>query len=133
MHLNKHGWGLREMLVLSGILILFLIVAIYYIYSLYNGISEEVSLSHYYGLEDKLENQAIIYINDYYDSNLTSDYITISRSVLRAYDLDISLFDNYGDACSGYVVANKSKGIINTQGYIKCKNYMTEGYEEWRN
>ena len=41
--LNKHGWGLKEMLVLSGILVLFLIIAIYYIFSLYQELYLEVT------------------------------------------------------------------------------------------
>jgi len=133
MYLNKHGWGLREMLVLSGILIIFLIIAIYYIYLLYNNVGEEYTIDYYTNLEDKLEHQSLIYLNDYYEANLTSDYIIISRSILRNYDLDIPLNDPYGDACSGYVTVNKSKGIINTKGYIKCNNYVTDGYEEWKN
>ena len=35
MKLNKNGWGLVEMLVLSGILLLFLLIAVYFIHKLY--------------------------------------------------------------------------------------------------
>ncbi len=35
--LNNGGWGLVEMLILSGILLLCLLVAIYFIYVLYNS------------------------------------------------------------------------------------------------
>ena len=130
--LNKNGWGLREMLVLSGILILFLLIAVYYIYTMYDALEMEVSVKYYYDLEEKLENQARVYLSDYYDEVLTSDYVTITRSTLNAYDLDVNLFDNNGDACSGYVKANKSRGITNVDAYIKCKNYTTAGYEDWR-
>lgn len=130
MKLNKHGWGLREMLFLSGILILFLFVAIYYIYTLYDSFNEEVSVKEYYDMEDKLEENVRIYINDYYEADLTSEKVIIDRSTLRYHDLDVSLLDSNGDACSGYAVVNKSRGIVNVEAYIKCNNYMTEGYEE---
>jgi hypothetical protein len=130
MRLNKHGWGLRQMLLLSGILIIFLIIAIYYIFVLYNSFSEDVTIEEYYDMEEKLEDQARIYLNDYYDGTLTSDNLTITRSILREYNLDVSLIDDNGDACSGYVIASKSKGITNIDGYIKCNNYETKGYQE---
>lgn len=132
MHLNKNGWSLNEMLLLSGILIIFLIIAIYYIVSLYNNFDTEVKTTNYSELEKELENQALVYLNDYYDELLTSEDITITRNVLRSYDLDVILEDNNGKACSGYVMAHKSHGEIYTKSYIKCNDYMTEGYEEWR-
>lgn len=132
MYLNKNGWSLKEMLLLSGILGLFLLVAIYYISALYDNFDKEVKVTNYAELEKNLEKQALIYLNDYYDEILTNDNITITRNVLRSYNLDIILEDNEGKSCSGYVTANKTHGKIYTKSYIKCNNYMTEGYEEWR-
>ena len=132
MKLNKKGWGLREMLVLSGILILFLCVAIYFIVVFYNSFEKDITHKYYETLETNLEQQASVYLHDYYDETLTSDKITITRSVLRSYDLDIPLKDKNDNACSGYVVANKSMGKTNIDAYIKCNKYETKGYEEWR-
>lgn len=132
MHLDKNGWSLKEMLVLSGILMIFLIIAIYYIVSLYNNFGAEVKTTNYSELEKKLEDQALIYLNDYYDELLTSEDITITRNVLRSYNLDIILEDNKGNSCSGYIMAHKTHGKVYTKSYIKCNDYMTEGYEEWR-
>lgn len=126
--LNKHGWGLKEMLILSGILILFLFVAIFYIFTLYNELDKEISSNYYSSLEHDLEASAEIYLNDYFDGVLTDEKITISRNVLRLYDLDVTLKDKNGNLCSGYVVANKDA----IKGYISCDEYTTEGYEEWR-
>ena len=65
--LNKHGWGLKEMLVLSGILLLFLIIAIYYIFTFYKEMGREVTTTYYHDLEDDLEDtyQAYISCSDY--------------------------------------------------------------------
>ena len=132
MRLNKNGWSLNEMLLLSGILIIFLLVAVFYISSMYNNFDMEVKKTDYSVLESNLEKQTLIYLNDYYDEMLTSEEITISRSVLRSYNLDVVLEDNKGDSCSGYVIANKTHGKVYNKAYIKCNGYMTEGYEEWR-
>ena len=132
MHLNKNGWSLKEMLLLSGILVLFLLVAIYYIATLYNNFGEEVKATNYSLLEKRLEDKALIYLNDYYNDMLTSEEVTITRNVLKSYNLDVVLEDNKGNSCSGYVIANKTHGKVYTKSYIKCNSYMTEGYEEWR-
>ena len=130
--LNKHGWGLQEMLVLSGVLILFLFIAIYYIFTFYQEMGLEVSNNYYHDLEQDLVESAQVYIEDYYDGDLTSDGITITRSILRAYDLDVSLRDQDGHLCTGYVVASRTHGEDLYQAYISCADYATDGYEDWR-
>ena len=132
MLLNKNGWSLKEMLLLTGILALFLLVAIYYIASLYSNFESEVKGTNYALLEENLEKQALIYLNDYYDELLTNEDITITRNVLRSYNLDIVLQDNNGKSCSGYVMAHKTHGKVYVKSYIKCDKYVTSGYEEWR-
>lgn len=126
--LNKRGWGLREMILLSSVLIIFLFVAIFYIYTLYNNIGESMLVNSYSNMERKLESQAEIYLSDYYDNPLTDTDITITRSVLKSHDLDVSLVDSEGNSCSGYVLANKTR----VKAYIKCDDYMTEGYRRSR-
>lgn len=130
--LNKHGWGLKEMLVLSGILLLFLIIAIYYISTLYQDLDLEATSDYYYDLEQDLENSVSVYLRDYYDGNLGADEITITRSTLRAYDLDVDLEDQNHHVCSGYAVASKTHGVETIEAYISCPNYTTNGYESWR-
>ncbi|MCM1053361.1 MAG: hypothetical protein NC483_05255 [Ruminococcus sp.] len=133
MKLNNRGWGLNEMLLLSGVLVIFLLIAFYYIFHLFDNFKSEMNINsddYYIELEEKLENQALIYLNDYYDDYLTSDNIIVTRSILKSYNLDIDLEDKSGRDCNGYVIANKSHGIINKKAYIKCNKYETEGYVE---
>ena len=124
--LNKHGWGIKEMLVLSGILVLFLIIAIYYIYTLYSDFDKELGNNYYVSMEEDLKSRASIYLDDYYENELTSKDIVISRNVLKMYDLDMTLKDKNGNLCSGYVVANKDR----IKAYISCEEYVTSGYEK---
>ena len=119
--LNKHGWGLVEMLVASSVLILFLMIAIYYVYTMYNNISE----TEYTLLEDKLESQAQIYLDEYYEGELI-DNMVIKRSTLSKYNLDVTLRDSDGHLCSGYALYTSG----NIKGYISCLEYETEGYED---
>ena len=42
MNLNKNGWGLKEMLLLSAIIIFFFCLVIYFVYLLYNSVGLEV-------------------------------------------------------------------------------------------
>ena len=37
--LNNHGWGIRDMIIYSCIILLFLLIATYYIKSFYSGLS----------------------------------------------------------------------------------------------
>lgn len=126
--LNKNGWGFTEMLVLMGILALFLFIAIYFIYRAYNDYDTNINNKYYQKLENKLEEQATIYLDNYYDEVLTNDSIIITKDILQVYNLDVTLNDSNGQACDGYVKANKSKGIRNIKGYIKCPHYETNNY-----
>lgn len=128
MLLNKHGWGLREMLLVSSVLFIFLFIAIFYIYALYDNLDKNMLVTPYSEMESKLERQANIYLNDYYDNALSEHEITITRSVLKSHDLDVSLIDPNGNSCSGYVLASKN-GV---KAYIKCDEYTTDGYKRSR-
>ena len=125
---NKKGWSLIEMLLLMGVLAIFLFIATYLIYKSYNDNSKVTNNTYYHELETKLEHQAEIYLDNYYEENLTSDYIIITSNILDVYDLDVTLSDPSGRACEGYVRANKTKGVRSIKGYIKCPNYITENY-----
>mgnify|MGYP005772543431 FL=1 len=127
--LNKHGWSLREMLILSGILIVFLFIAVYYIFTMYRDLDLEIGNNHYSNLEEKLEENAIVYLEDYYEGDLNSEGLKITRGMLRSYDLDVELRDKDGHVCAGYVMARRTHGEDDIKAYISCSDYTTEGFE----
>jgi len=45
MKLNNRGWGIKEMLLLSSILVFFFGVALYFIYVFYNSIEKELLIN----------------------------------------------------------------------------------------
>ena len=128
--LNKHGWSLREMLILSGILIVFLFIAIYYILIMYKDLDLNITNNYYGNLESRLEENATVYLEDYYEGDLSSEEIKITRGMLRSYDLDIELRDKDGHVCAGYVVARRTHGEDDIKAYISCPDYTTEGFED---
>lgn len=128
--LNKHGWSLREMLILSGILIVFLFIAIYYILIMYKDLDLNITNNYYDNLESRLEENATVYLEDYYEGDLSSEEIKITRGMLRSYDLDIELRDKDEHVCAGYVVARRTHGEDDIKAYISCPDYTTEGFED---
>ena len=128
--LNKHGWSLREMLILSGILIVFLFIAVYYIFTMYKDLDLNITNNYYGNLASRLEENATVYLEDYYEGNLSSEGFKITRGMLRSYDLDIELRDKDGHVCAGYVVARRTHGEDDIKAYISCPDYTTVGFED---
>lgn len=117
------------MLILSGILIVFLFIAVYYIFTMYCDLDLEIGNNHYSNLEEKLEENAIVYLEDYYEGDLNSEGLKITRGMLRSYDLDVELRDKDGHVCAGYVMARRTHGEDDIKAYISCPDYTTEGFE----
>lgn len=118
------------MLILSGILIVFLFIAVYYIFTMYKDLDLNITNNYYDNLESRLEENATVYLEDYYEGDLSSEGFKITRGMLRSYDLDIELRDKDGHVCAGYVVARRTHGEDDIKAYISCPDYTTEGFED---
>ncbi|MBE6148921.1 MAG: hypothetical protein E7167_05520 [Firmicutes bacterium] len=120
MKLNNKGWGLKEMMIISSILLLFLLFAAYYIYMLYNNLDTS-SASVYGKLELKLQTSAVSYVNKH---NLQNSKVIISLDDLqKAGYIDI-FTDPNDDACNGYVIYENQ----DYKSYISCNYYTSFGY-----
>ena len=117
------------MLILSGILIVFLFIAVYYIFTMYRDLDLGIGNNHYSNLEEKIEENAIVYLEDYYEGDLNSEGLKITRGMLRSYNLDVELRDKDGHVCAGYVMARRTHGEDDIKAYISCPDYTTEGFE----
>lgn len=132
MRLNNRGWGLREMLSLSAILIFFFCLAIYFIYLMYSSLeldlnsSEYVELKQYEALEGKLEESTKEYLEDL-NFSYNSEIIIYANDLASAEYIDKIKDPNTNELCDAYV---KVDGISNIKAYMKCDKYTTEGYEE---
>ena len=136
MKLNNHGWGLREMLVFSAIIFLFVILAFILINNLYKELPDltespetynqstsvvknESNDNSYELIERKLSNAAKRFIA------ITKEdrKIILSDDLLMGKYITESSLKTSDDICSGYVDINNGY-----KAYILCNKYETEGY-----
>ena len=151
MKLNNGGWGYREMIIYSCIIIFALVFVAISISSFYddvvtpnesithnNNVVEEekedekpiVTDTDYYALQElKLMNATLDYVNTYsYD--LTNDILKVSIDTLVSFNFMSEIYDQTGTSkCSGYSnVYITDKGSYEIRPYISCSNYVTSGY-----
>lgn len=119
MRLNKKGFGLQQMLILSAVLIIFLLFIAYYIFVLYSGLDESIA-SQYALMETRIQKAAIEYANNYEHSNI------VTLKELQEVEYLDFFTDSNDDSCDGYVVI----GDREYKPYIKCQNYTTKGYNK---
>ena len=119
MKLNKRGWGLKEMLIMSAILFALLLIVTYYIISLYHDLAIN-DRKYYTDLEVKIQTAAVKYTTLYGEK----EYISLDD--LKNVNLIDALNDENGNRCNGYV---KVKGY-NYYSYVSCDDYTTSGYNK---
>lgn len=137
--LNKNGWGYRAFLVCGAILFLALLITTFCVIRLYRGLPNLGNFLleplTYSDIEYNLNDKSIEYINNYYEQDITTGVIVVSTDNLLKYDIikpkDLKDTDN-NDLCSGYSLIRKENGELTSESFIKCDNYVTEGYQSWR-
>lgn len=135
MKLNNHGWGFREMLFLSAIILFFVILATVLIVQFYHQMgnvfqnadtssSTSTTTSSTYTYTD-IEATLKTAAERYYKKNgsTTGNVITTQDLIDGGY-LKESKLSTKDDNCDGYVQVDGST----LTPYIICDNYMTEGY-----
>ena len=147
--LNNHGWGMREMLIWSCVILIFLLIATYYVKSLYRGLSmsdkvetnevyeeeddtkptEEIDFDRYRRYEERMNNAAINYVKRYY-SSLNTGIASVELWDLTNGGYIEILYDQVDHSrCMGYAnVWDNEDGELKASSYIKCPSYTTEGY-----
>lgn len=133
--MNNSGWSLNEFLMGMGVLTFALILSvIIYDAKVKSTLSEnkkdvEKSTYTYEDMENKLIEGTMRYIEKEYkeipSSEIKVDMDTLLENNLYHMDKDPE-YPNY--KCDGYVIFNKNKNSFSYKPYIKCKEYMTKGY-----
>lgn len=153
MKSGKSGFGIREMIIYTSLLLLLLLYVSFSINTLYKNIEDNKNSSkvektenkennnsnnknennvidenYYKGLENKLKSAAINYLNSYsYD--LTDNVITIDSTKLEELNMLDKMYDKNGSTqCDGYTNIYQSNERIFADSYINCGEYVTEGY-----
>lgn len=147
MKLDNRGWGLREMLIYSSILLIFLLIAAFRISTLYNDVEstkhddeiEETDLKdnkdvydlqYYYDYEDEMVEATRTYLsNPDYNAPHISDELKLNLLTLIDLDLINRLYDKNSTAsCEGYIMVTLVDGKQAIQPYLLCRDYVTKGY-----
>ena len=114
---NNHGWGLKEMLFLSAILLFFVLLIAVLVGQLYENVGNENS-NAYKKVEQNLLRAARRYYKDQESEYVSSDELVL-EDYLSLKDLTVN-----DDICEGYVIMSEKS----FESYISCKYYETEGY-----
>lgn len=152
MKLNNNGWGYRDMVIYTCIILFALIFVAISISSFYDNLVEDINSdknnyttnndvvkgdksdlnavdSEYYILqENKLKNATLNYLNQYpYDLN--QNIMTVTMDTLVSLGFMDKIYDQTGSrVCSGYsnvYIYENDYGVVS---YINCSNYVTLGY-----
>ncbi len=116
---NNHGWGLKEMLFLSAILLFFVFLIAVLINQLYETTDSLINNpTSYQQVENNLKIAAKEYYEEYHEDYILSDdlifekYLTLKNMTVK------------DDICEGYVTYQER----HFNAYITCDKYETEGY-----
>lgn len=138
MGLNKNGWSLKEMVIFSSILFAFLLIAIFNIMRMYQGLhSENTSNSSnsqnnsevnysYKEIENFVLEAGFDYYNLYYN---LEPKVKISISKMKRQGLIKSSMlkpSSEQKECDGYVLFDEGTA----KAFIDCQKYKTNGFEE---
>lgn len=145
---NRHGWGLAEMLILSAVILIFLGIAIYFIFRLYSalgkdpgvvdpildgpsGVSSYSTYTSYADMEKKLEDAAKKYAQNHYANGIGSDTLMVNVRNLENEGLADKVLDvTDGNICEGYVTIQMRNDNLLTKAYIACSHYKSSGYQD---
>lgn len=154
MKLGNHGWGMRDMIIYTCILILFLLIAAYSVKSLYdvidnpsenNNVNEPVvppvveepeedkpvpvDYAYYNKLELDMKNATMSYLSAY-PTTIENEILKVTSDSLTNLGYMGQLYDQTKtNKCLGYSnVFQDSDGDYIIKSYISCNNYVTEGY-----
>ena len=108
MKLNNHGWGLVEMLLIVALLLFFLLISIFYVSRLYNGLAKDTN-------SEKIKNAVNEYLyNKYGTYDAPYDMMLPLETLKDETDLKIS------DDCKGYVLIKLEDNETVIKDKISC-------------
>ncbi|MBQ8659808.1 MAG: hypothetical protein IJ475_03115 [Bacilli bacterium] len=152
MMLNNHGWGLKDMIIYTCIILFFFFIACFFIGAMYRDFEEGyydndsdnqivsdvleepiheeeyIDYKYYYEKEFIFKSSVDVYLNELnYDVTNHIFNIRLNELVNLRY-MDMIYDPITGTACDGYanVIGEGTQYEINA--YILCSNYMSEGY-----
>ena len=142
MKIDNKGWGLNTMIIMVAVILIALLLATFFSIRLNSQLNKENNESENQ-LQETLNNSyystrinnMIIATNKYINKNdisLTSTPVVISLKTLVSENYMSPIMDGVtNNACVGYSRAYlNDSGIKEIKAYLKCDNYISEGYGE---
>ena len=134
MGLNKNGWSIKEIVIFSSILFAFLLIAIFNIMRMYNGLhnkedshsSTSQSANTYQDIENKVLEAGLDYYNLYYNSESNIKIAVSKMKKQGILESSMLIPSEESQECTGYVQFKNG----DPKAYILCQKYKTSGYEE---
>ena len=133
MKLNNKGWGVFQMLWMTGLIMFFFLLTIILIYRYYHYRGYPVTNQNivvdrnHEEMIDDLNEAAQKYVKHYYKNSYNMGELKLTSD--RLFKVGLFAKDLYG-GCAGYAIAKKSQGKVYTSAYIKCNDYESPGYEK---
>lgn len=140
MVFNNYGFGLKQFILYGAILM----VALFFVSFFVSQLSDEfgdvfrnsiTSGNTYSSLESNLSRSALIYMDEYYKSEIGLSTITVTTDNLIHYGImyEKDLKIGTKDSCKGYALVKKeTENSLIADAYIKCSKYETLNYQSWR-
>lgn len=139
MNLNNHGWGLKQMILYSAILLIALLCISIFGHQLEDGIGETFRKNlkgtiTYSTIEEEIKAKTLSYIQKYYKEKIGTGTITITTNNLIKYQMlnELDLITSENDTCVGYALVRKEKEELIVEPFIHCNQYETKNYQSWR-
>ena len=92
------------------------------------GLKWKKKYQPYFDLEEQIVQKTQQYFEQYHSYPEGSGQVKVTLDELKSYNVIQELSTN-DEQCNGYVIV-KNEGVMKYNGYIKCTNYTTKGYQE---
>ena len=144
MKLNNNGWGLSDMIICSAILIIALFFVVFYAFQFKKeNTTEPIKQTNnqniqetitYPSIENKIREATLTYIQKYYAGIISGTIIIPTSNLIYNHLLEEDdLITSDKDSCDGYALVLKNENQdYEIEAYIKCNNYKTNEFQEWR-
>lgn len=139
MKLNNHGLGLKYLIIYSTIIILAVFFIVVFSRQASDGFGDIFKESikgniTYSTIETNISEKTLVYMKKYYKEEVGLGTITVTTDNLLKYQMlsESDLITSEKDTCKGYALVKKAGGSLQAQSFIKCTNYETKDYQNWR-
>ncbi len=139
MRMNNHGWGAKEMIFCSAIILIAFFFVVFYTSQLMEGLGDTFRQNitgniTYSSIEENVEKSALAYMSKYYKNEVGMGTITIKSSNLIQYGIlkESDFVTSEKDSCYGYALVRRDGEDLMAEPYITCSKYETDHYQSWR-